>query len=296
LTTTTAQTALSTQAGASSRLVLRILTRLLAYAFLISFTLAMILPFIYTITNSFKTLPDITANPQMLLPTMGISTNGYARILGGDFTIWVMNSVIFAVFTTLSHLVFDSLAGYSLARIRFPGRNIAFAGLLGLLMVPSIVLLIPRFLVLTQLHMVNTYWGLLLPTAADAFGIFLMKQFFESIPQEIEEAAFIDGANRLRMFFVIVLPMATPALTALAIFGFQGAWNDFTDPLIAVGTERSLYTLPLGLAIVQGNTGSALPFDLLLSGAVITTLPMAVIFFIFQRFFVEGVTYTGVKG
>jgi multiple sugar transport system permease protein len=163
-------------------------------------------------------------------------------------------------------------------------------------MVPSIVLLIPRFLVLTQLHMVNTYWGLLLPTAADAFGIFLMKQFFESIPQEIEEAAFIDGANRLRMFFVIVLPMATPALTALAIFGFQGAWNDFTDPLIAVGTERSLYTLPLGLAIVQGNTGSALPFDLLLSGAVITTLPMAIIFFIFQRFFVEGVTYTGVKG
>jgi len=293
---TAAHTLPKTQSNPSMRMIIRLLTRVLAYAFLILFTLAMILPFIYTITNSFKSLPDITANPQLLLPTMGINTNGYARILGGDFNIWVMNSVIFAVFTTLAHLVFDSLAGYSLARIRYPGRSIAFAGLLGLLMVPSIVLLIPRFLVLTQLHMVNTYWGLLLPTAADAFGIFLMKQFFESIPAEIEEAAFIDGANRFRMFFVIVLPMATPALTALAIFAFQGAWNNFTDPLIAVGTERSLYTLPLGLAITQGNTGSALPFDLLLSGAVITTLPMAIIFFIFQRFFVEGVSYTGVKG
>ncbi|HVO43784.1 MAG TPA: carbohydrate ABC transporter permease [Aggregatilineales bacterium] len=296
MTTTSALQTVPAPSSAALRPLLRLGVRFLAYAILILFTLMMIMPFIYTITNSFKTLPDITANPQALLPTMGINTSGYERILAGDFKVWVLNSVIFAVFTMLAHLLFDSLAGYALARIRFPGRGIAFAGLLGLLMVPTIVLLIPRFLVLTQLHMVNTYWGLLLPTAADAFGIFLMKQFFESMPPDIEEAAFMDGASRFRMFFTIVLPMATPALTALAIFGFQGAWNDFTDPLIAVGTERSLYTLPLGLAIIQGNTGSALPFDLLLSGAVITTLPMAVIFFIFQRFFVEGVTYSGIKG
>ena len=145
--------------------------------------------------------------------------------------------------------------------------------------------------------MVDQYSGLILPGLADAFGIFLMKQFFEGIPIDIEEAAAMDGASRFRMFFVVILPMAIPALTALAIFGFQGSWNDFTGPLIALSRSQELYTLPLGLAKLRGvSGGSSLPWDMLLSGSVITTLPMALIFFVFQRFFIEGVTYTGVKG
>ena len=281
------------------RPVRRLIVRIITYVVLIFFALAMIMPFIYTIVNSFKTGPDISQNPQLLYPTQGWTTAGYEKVLGTnqiDFPRVLFNSFLFAILTTLGHLAFDSMAGYGLSRIRFPGRNVAFALIVGTMMIPNIVLLIPRFLILKQLNMVNTYPGLIVPTIADAFGVFLMKQFFENIPPDIEEAAAIDGAGRFRMYFAVVLPMAVPALTALAIFGFQGAWNDFTGPLISVGAEKSLYTLPLALAFLRGNTGDALQWDLLLSGSVITTVPMAVIFFVFQRFFVEGVTYTGIKG
>jgi multiple sugar transport system permease protein len=290
--------AVSVAAG-QDRPVRRIITRILIYAVLIAFALAMIMPFVYTIVNSFKTGSDISQNPQLLYPTQGWTVQGYQKVLDTNqinFLRVLFNSTLFAVLTMVGHLAFDSMAGYALARIQFPGRGLAFALLVGTMMVPGIVLLIPRFLILKQLNIVNTYPGLILPTIADAFGVFLMKQFFESVPADIEEAASIDGANRFRMFFTVILPMAVPALTALAIFGFQGAWNDFTGPLISVGTERSLHTLPLALAVLRGNTGDALQWDLLLSGSVITTVPMAIIFFVFQRFFVEGVTYTGIKG
>ncbi len=277
----------------------RAIPPILAYAVLIMFALAMIMPFIYTVANSFKTVPDIVENPQLLYPTQGFTTAGYQRVVGTgqlNFLRVLFNSFAFAIVTMIGHLIFDAMAGYALARINFPGRGIAFAALVGTMMVPGIVLLIPRFLILKQFNLVNTYPGLILPTIADAFGVFLMKQFFESLPPDIEEAAFIDGASRFRMFFVVILPMAVPALTALAIFGFQGAWNDFTGPLISVGTNKELYTLPLALAVLRGSTGDALQWDLLLTGSVITTLPMAIIFFVFQRFFIEGVTYTGIKG
>lgn len=272
-------------------------TAVVAYAVLIGGALAMIMPFVFSISNSIKTLPDITANPMLLYPTQGISLSGYQKVLSGDFARWIFNSAAVAISVTLGHLIFDSMAGYALARIRFPGRSLLFAGVVGTMMVPGIVLLIPRYLVYVQLGMVDQYSGLILPGLADAFGIFLMKQFFENIPIDIEEAAFIDGAGRFRLFFVVILPMAVPALTALAIFAFQGAWNDFTGPLIAINNRQELFTLPLGLANLKGTgTGQTLPWDLLLAGSLITTLPMAVIFFIFQRFFMESATYTGVKG
>lgn len=270
---------------------------ILVYIVLIIGALAMIMPFIFSLVNSVKTLPDITANPMLLYPTQGFSFSGYQKILSGDFARWIFNSAVVAISVTLGHLIFDSMAGYALARIRFLGRNLLFAGVIGTMMVPGIVLLIPRYLVYVQLGMVDQYSGLILPTLADAFGIFLMKQFFESIPVDIEEAAFMDGASRFRMFFTVILPIAVPALTALTIFGFQGAWNDFTGPLIAINNRQELFTLPLGLANLKGTgTGQTLPWDLLLAGSLITTLPMAVIFFVFQRFFMESATYTGVKG
>jgi multiple sugar transport system permease protein len=246
-------------------------------------------------------LPDIASHPESLLPGANytFAATGYKTILSSEnsqFPRWLFNSFFVAVVITLGHLILDSMAGYALARIKFPGRGIAFIALIGTMMIPAIVLLIPRFLVLRQLGMLNSYTGLIIPYLADAFGIFLMKQFFEGIPAEVEEAAMMDGASRTRLFFTIILPMATPALTALAIFGFQGAWNDFTNPLITVIGEQSLWTLPLGLAQLRGNTGSALQWDQLLAGAVITTLPMAIIFFVFQRFFMESANYTAVKG
>jgi len=275
----------------------RIIITTLAYLVMIIGALAMVLPFVYSLANSLKTLPDINANPILLVPTQGIDTEWYQTILSGEFIHWLFNSAVVAISITLGHLVFDSMAGYALARITFPGRRIFFAGVLGTMMVPSIVLLIPRYLVYVQLGMVDQYTGLIIPGLADAFGIFLMRQFFMSIPADIEEAAAIDGASRLRMFFTVIIPMAIPALTTLAIFGFQGAWNDFTGPLIVINQNQSLFTLPLGLAKLRGSGyGASLPWGILLSGSIITTLPMAIIFFVFQRFFMESSTYSGVKG
>jgi len=158
------------------------------------------------------------------------------------------------------------------------------------------VLLIPRFIILKQFGILNTYQGLILPLAADAFGVFLMKQFFESVPKELEEAARIDGANRLQMFFRVILPIARPALIALIIFTFQGAWNDFMFPLIVISVRQELYTLPLGLAVLRGGLGENLQWNAILAGSLITTLPMAIVFIFFQRYFIEGISYSGIKG
>lgn len=308
------------QTGAA-RAARRVLT-IAGVVVLIVFALIEIVPFLLTVANSFKCLPAVQVAPQSLIPTppFGIACvsesgsplpasetatsltfhptlDGYREILvDNDLGRWFVNSIIFSVAVTLARLVFDSLAGYALARLKFPGNRVMFFVMLGTMMIPGIVLLIPRFLILQQLRMLNTYQGFIFSLAADAFGVFLMKQFFESIPGEIEEAAMVDGANRFVMFFRIVLPMATPALTALAIFSFQGTWNNFMDALIIIGGKQELFNLPLGLAILRGAYGETLRWHSFLAGSVLTTLPLAILFFIFQRYFVEGISYTGLKG
>ncbi len=308
------------QTGAS-RMARQVLT-IVGIVVLIIFALIEIVPFLLTVANSFKCLPAVQVAPQALIPTppFGISCvsesgsplpasevtssltfhptlDGYREILvDNNLGRWFLNSVIFSVAVTLARLAFDSLAGYALARIKFPGNRLMFFVMLGTMMIPGIVLLIPRFLILQQLGILNTYQGFIFSLAADAFGVFLMKQFFESIPGEIEEAAMVDGANRFVMFFRIVLPMATPALTALAIFSFQGTWNNFMDALIIIGGKQDLFNLPLGLAILRGAFGETLRWHSFLAGSVLTTLPLAILFFIFQRYFVEGISYTGLKG
>ncbi len=294
----------------------------IGYAILIFVAFLEITPFVLTLANSFKCDPAITSYPAAFIPTFNMvqcvtddgagrltaaeqvngaffnpTTSGYDRILGQGANLprWALNTVLYAVAVMVLRLIFDSLAGYALARLRFPGNRFLFFVVLGVLMIPGVVLLIPRFLMLQQLGLLNTYWGYYLVLGADAFGILLMKQFFESVPKEIEEAAFVDGASRVTTFFRIVLPMATPALVALAIFSFQGQWNNFMDALIIVGTDQSMYNLPLGLTVLRGS-GQDIQYDLVLAGSVITTIPMAIIFFVFQRYFVEGVSYSGLKG
>lgn len=288
--------------GTKANPIVATILRTLAYGVLIAFALAMIMPFIYAVANSFKAKPDIATYPQTLMPLAGefaYTLEPYQWVFTSqqsDFPRWTFNSAFIAVCITISHVVLDSMAGYALARLNFPGKRILFISMLGTMMIPAIVLLVPRFIILKELGMTGTYQGLIVPAMVDVFGIFLMKQFFETIPKEIEEAAFVDGANRFLLFFRIVLPMATPALAALAIFGFQGAWNAFLDPLIVVINNRELYTLPLGLAILRGSQGNALEWDRFFASSVITTLPMAIIFFAFQRYFVEGVNYSGLAG
>jgi multiple sugar transport system permease protein len=311
------------QVGTKSPLqqMLSRLIPLVGYTVLIIAALTQIVPFVLTVANSFKCLPAVNAAPAALIPlppfgvdcqtpegqtrsatetttavTFNPTLEGYEQVFQQQLGMWLVNSVIYSVAVLMLRLIFDSLAGYALARIKFPGNRLIFTAMLGTMMIPAIVLLIPRFIILRQLGMINTYWGVIIPLMVDAFGIFLMKQFFETIPTEIEEAAQVDGANRFVMFFRVILPMATPALTALAIFSFQGMWNSFLDPLIVVGGKQELWNLPLGLSALRGQSGEALIWNEFLAGSVVTTLPMAIIFFAFQRYFVEGANYSGLAG
>ncbi len=294
---------------------------IVGYTILIIAALTQIVPFVLTVANSFKCLPAVNAAPAAVIPappfgvdcqtpegttrsasetTTAVSFNptleGYEQVFEANLGRWLLNSGIYSVVVMVLRLLFDALAGYALARIKFPGSRVLFLAMLGTMMIPGIVLLIPRFIILRQLGMINNYSGIIIPLMVDAFGIFLMKQFFESIPNEMEEAAQVDGANRFVMFFRVILPMATPALTALAIFSFQGMWNNFLDTLIVVGGNQELWNLPLGLSSLRGATGEALVWNVFLSGSVVTTLPMAILFFAFQRYFVEGSTYSGLAG
>lgn len=317
-----ASVALPLEERPGSNQTIRRLITILGYGVLIIFALVEIVPFVLTVANSFKCLPAVQLAPQSFIPrgisdtdcqnaegvalpgdvtTDAISFNptleGYQEITQqNDLPRWFVNSIIYSVAVTLLRILFDSLAGYALARLKFPGNRFMFFLMLGTMMIPGIVLLIPRFIILQQLGMLNTYQGFIISLAADAFGVFLMKQFFESIPNEIEEAAQVDGANRFVMFFRVILPMATPALTALAIFSFQGTWNNFMDALIVVGGKAELLNLPLGLALLRGAYGETLKWNIFLAGSVLTTLPLALVFFFFQRYFVEGTNYSGLAG
>jgi multiple sugar transport system permease protein len=273
----------------------------LGYAALIVFALLFIGPFIIQIVTAFKTDPDATNHPLGLIPHP-VSTGAWKRIFGYSadqsvpFGTWLMNSIIVSTCITLLRVFLDSLAGYALARLKFPGRRLVFAFVLVTLAVPSVVLLIPRFLVLKELHLYNSYAGMILPIAMDAVGIFLMRAFFMQVPRSIEEAARIDGAGIFRTYWEIVLPLVRPGLITLTILSFQGSWNEFSFFLIAT-SDPKYNTLTTGLAKFGGGSlGSGNQFPVTLGAALLSTIPVAILFFVFQRQFVRGQISGGVKG
>lgn len=269
--------------------------RVLGYAALIFFALIFITPFVLAVANSLKTRPAAANDGLSLIPDP-VTTSAYSRLASQGFWRAVFVSVVVTALVTLGRVFLNSLAGYALARLDFPGRKIIFALIVATLAIPAIVLAIPRFLVLGELGLLNTWGGLILPLAVDAFGIFLMKQFFESVPVEIEEAARIDGASIFQTFWRVILPLATPALIALTILSFQGAWNEFLHPLIAAPSRSDLNTVPVFLALATGSVGEARDYPFELAGSMLSTIPVAIVFFSFQRYFVQGVAATGVKG
>lgn len=271
------------------------LRRWFSYVLLFLLALTFIYPFYLAIITSFRTLPAIAATPVVLWPDEW-TLEAYQRMARLNVPRWLFNSAFVAIIVTLSNLLIASMAGYALARIPFPGRNALFIIILGSMMIPGIVLLIPRFIIYRLLGLIDTYWGLILPVLVLPISIFLMRQFFETIPTELEEAARIDGANRLQMFFRVILPLMRPALITLTIITFQGNWNEFLNPLIVISTRQELFTLPLGLAFLRGGIGENLQWNAILAGSMVTTLPMALIFIFFQRYFIEGVSYSGIKG
>jgi len=279
--------------------VWRSIRRIVGYGFLIGFALVFIFPFVLSAVTAFKTLPDIAQNPvtPWADPRYGWTLEGIQGLQRGSIRLprWLLNSVVVTVAVVIGRLVLCSLAGYALARMRFLGRSLVFGLVIAVQAIPPIVLAIPRFIVMKELGILNSYAGLILPLVFDAFGIFLMKQFFEQLPAELEEAAAIDGASAFQIFYRVMLPVAAPGLIALTILTTQGAWNEFLHPLIAAPADPDLRTLPVGLALLRGAFGEANPWNTILAGALITTIPMAIIFFTFQRYFVQGVAASAVK-
>ncbi|MEO3862134.1 carbohydrate ABC transporter permease [Acrocarpospora sp. B8E8] len=266
------------------------------YCVLIFFALVFLYPFVIQIGNSFKTESDAAANPLSPFPDP-VSTGGYERVfLGTDLPLWLGNSIVITIVVTLGRLLLDSMAGYALARLRFRGRAGLFSAILAIMAVPGVVLFIPKFLVLNQIGIYNSYTALILPVIADAAGVFIMKQFFESIPVSVEEAARIDGAGVFRTFWSVVLPMARPALITLTIISFQGTWNEFPHSLVSV-QDPALFTLPRGLAdLVSGSLGVGTQYPLKLGAALLATIPVAIMFVVFQRYFVRGANEGSDKG
>lgn len=253
------------------------------YLLLLILATIYILPFLIQVSTSFKTEPEAAVNPIGLIPE-NWTTAAYVRLFRfSDYAQWTVNSVVVTLFVTAGRVFFDSLAGYALARIPFRGRGVVFATLIGVMAVPAVVLLIPKFLVIKQLGIYDTYTAMIVPLLADAAGVFIMKNFFEGIPVSVEEAARIDGAGTFRTFWSIVLPMATPAVMTIIILSFQGSWNELSHFIVATQSPE-LTTLTKGVAqLASGQLSQGTQYPLKLGAAALMTIPVAVVFFIFQR-------------
>ena len=267
--------------------------RVLLYVLLVAFALLFFTPFVWSISTSFKTLPDSAFFN--LIPDP-FTTEAWRSVWNDyDFKRYALNSLFLAVVVTLLNLFLASLGGYAFARLRFPGREVLFVLILGTLMIPDQLRLIPVFVMLTNWHLIGNFTGYILINLVTAVNLFFMRQYFLTIPRDFEEAAKLDGAGYFKTFWRVMLPLAGPAIAALAILQFQGTWNDFFWPLILFGQgSEHLYTMQLGLAQLTLTYQTLWPQ--LMAGSLIAIAPILLIFLVFQRFFVSGVTAAGIKG
>jgi multiple sugar transport system permease protein len=266
------------------------------YLILIVYSVITATPFVWSILTSFKTLPEASKYPPTGLPLHWTTAAWQDVLTHGDFPRWFLNSVIVAVLVTLGNLFFDSLGGYAFARMRFPGRNAIFFLVLGTLMIPSAMTLVPVYVILVKMpggSWINTYQGLTVPFMVSAFGLFLMRQFFQSLPIEIEEAARLDGLGRFGIYWRIALPLARPALATLALLTFQGSWDSFLMPRFIASTPDR-FTLPVGLQSYSGEYLNYWPQ--MMAGSMIIIVPILIIYLFAQRFFIEGTASAAVKG
>lgn len=255
--------------------------------------LAVLLPLFVVLFTAFKPVVEVNAYPPRLVPSDWTLDN-FRRILTElPFLRLILNSVVFAGGVTLCALVFDSMAAYALARIDFTGRRTLLILIVATLMIPFQATLIPVYQVVSDLHWVNTYAGMIAPRAADAFGIFFLRQFFVSLPRDLDNAARIDGASEWRVFLSIVLPNARPALMTLAVFTFVNNWNDLLWPLVFTN-QAEMGTLTSGLTLLTGP-GGIIPYGVMMAGALVAIAPLVVVFVLVQRRFVESVATTGIK-
>ncbi len=253
--------------------------------------LIMVSPIAFMFSTSLKTADQIY--DLRLIPAAPTLANYISVLADGRFLRWFFNSTLIAVIVTLSNCFFDSLVGYTLAKFEFRGRYFIFLAILSTLMIPTEMLVIPWYLMSSQLGWLDSYWGIMFPGMMTAFGTFLMKQFFETVPNDFIEAARVDGLNEFQIWWKVALPLVTPALSALAIFTFLGNWTAFFWPLI-VTTSKELYTLPVGLSSFAVE--QSIQWEMIMTGAAIATLPTLLVFLVLQRYIVRGVMLAGLKG
>ncbi len=294
-------------------------SRLVVFGLLLVLAASMLFPFYWMAITSLKGKADVFSTEPKLLPGRQLAervvddprwffhseTGNYSQLLAWQrlvesgrgprgFSRFVLNTVFFALAITLGQVITSSLAAFAFARLRFPGRKQIFFSYLATLMIPATVTMIPSYILLRELGWVNTYQAVILPSVFTAYGTFMLRQFFLTIPREIEDAARIDGCSPLGLYWRIALPLSTPALAALSIVAFVGSWRTFMWPLI-VSSSEDLFNLPLGLTLFRGMYTDP-DWPLLMAGSMVMTLPMILVFVAGQRYFVEGIRLGAVKG
>jgi multiple sugar transport system permease protein len=283
------------------------LGRLVSHLVLILGAVAMLLPFVWMISTSLKPAEQLFTVPPTWVPHPLLWDN-YSKAMGaGNFGRYAVNSLLLGVANLATNVLLSALAGYAFARLRFPGRNLLFLLVLATLMVPYQVTIIPLFVIIRHVPLfggndllgqggigwINSYWGLVVPGAVGAFGIFMLRQFFQTLPNELEDAARIDGAGEFRIFWQIMLPLAMPAVATLAIFSFQAGWNAFLWPLLITTTD-DMRTIQLGLTVFVQQYSTQ--WDQLMAASVVATMPVIVVFGLGQRLLVRSIAFTGLKG
>lgn len=268
--------------------------KVLLYLLLTLYAIITLIPFLWALSASFKPLSEIVSGESNFLPH-NFTLDNYKQIFLQEplFFRWLFNSVFIAVSVTILNLLFNSMAGYALARLRFTGKRFWFFLILAVLAVPAQVTLIPTFLILKAIGWLNSYQGMIVPSMVNATFIFMMRQFFVNFPKELEEAAQLDGLTPFGIFRYIVLPLAKPALAAQAVFVFMGSWNNFLLPVVIL-FDPEMFTLPLGLNTFKGQYISY--WNYIMAASMVFTLPALSIYAFFNRYFIQSVTFTGGKG
>lgn len=268
-------------------------TRILIHVVLIIGVVIMVIPFVWMVTTSLKQDWEVFTPQMQWLPETPIWRNYVDAWETAPFGRYYANTVFVATMVVLGQLIICSMAAYAFARLRFPGRDALFVGVIGTMMLPGTIMLVPSYLILHWLNWIDTYYALVVPSLFNAFGIFLMRQFFLTIPRELDDAAVIDGASRFGILWRVYVPLSKPALATIGIFTFMGQWNSFIWPLIVTNSEEMrVITTGISMFRDQYNTN----WTMMMAASTTATVPLLVVFLFAQRWFIEGITLTGLKG
>lgn len=276
------------------RKAIRVLPQaVVVYVLLAVLVIIMLGPYLYIFSSSFKETYTLISIPPQLIPDQFVWDNYTYIVRELPFTLWFLNTILVALLVTVGTVLIDALAAYAFAKKQFWGRDFLFGLMLATIMIPGALLLIPAFLITNWLGLLNSYGGLIIPALANVLGVFLLRQFMQTIPEELEHAARIDGCSDFGVFWRIILPLSAPALATLSIVVFTSQWNNLVWPLVVLN-DKDLYTLPLGLALLRGEF--QVNYGITSAAAFLSVVPLLIVFLFLQRYFLEGLTVGAVKG